>query len=42
VAFLALMLDTRGEDHHAPAEACRTQADEEEKDKLAYRMHVKL
>jgi hypothetical protein len=36
------MLDTRGNDHNAPAEARRTQADEEEKEKLAYRVHAKL
>jgi hypothetical protein len=42
VAFLALMLDSRGEDHNAPAAQRRAQADEEEKEKLGYRMHAKL
>jgi len=36
------MLDTRGDDHNAPADARHAQADEEEKEKLGYRMHAKL
>src|SRR5262249_59900204 len=42
VAFLALMLDTRGDDHHSPAEARRAQADEEEKEKLAHCVHYQI
>ena len=36
------MLDARGDDHHAPAAARRAQADEEEKEKLAYRVHAQI
>src|SRR5262249_5357774 len=32
LAFLALMLNTRHDDHNAPADARRAEADEEEKD----------
>ena len=42
IAFLALMLVTRGGDHNALADARRAQADEEEKEKLAYRMHAQI
>jgi len=35
------MLDTRGDDHHAPAEARRAQADEEEKEGFACRVHAR-
>jgi len=36
------MLDTRGDDHHAPADARRAQADEKEKEKLAHRVHAQI
>jgi len=36
------MLDARGDDHHAPAAARRAQADEEEKEKLAYSVHAQI
>src|SRR5262249_6551734 len=43
VTFLPLALDTRGDDDHSPPEAGRAQTDEEEKEKLAYRVvHVRI
>jgi hypothetical protein len=39
---LALVLDTRRDDQNAPADARRAQADEEEREKLAYRVHDQI
>jgi hypothetical protein len=41
VAFLALTFDTRREDHDSPAAQRRAQADDEENEELAYRVHGK-
>jgi hypothetical protein len=39
VAFLALTLNTRRDDYEPPADERRAQGDEEEKEKLACRVH---
>jgi hypothetical protein len=42
VAFLALTLNTRRDDYEPPADERRAQADEEEKEKFAYRVHAQF
>ena len=36
------MLDTRRDEYHASAEECRGQTDDEEKEKLAHRVHAQI